>query len=510
VTDVAVSIRGLDKSFGSQRALDDVSLEVPAGSVHGLAGANGSGKSTLVKVLSGYHEPDRYEACAVWGQDVALPLKDAATHGIVVVQQDMALAEDLTVLENVAISGGLHPPAGRGMPLRRGVERKELRRVLRELGWTNVAPDARIRDLTAAQRAIVAIVRAVTLGLRSGTTRVLLILDEPTAYLSDKDSRELFGLLDRMISAGNSAILVSHRLNDIVEHCDHATVLRDARVVGRLTGKLEKAEIEDLMIGELAGRESLQARTRARKSAATRPRLTLKDFSCETARDVEVAIDPGEILGCTGLAGSGFEELPYGIAGVSWHTGTVSLDGASVAPGSIENAHAAGIGIVPDDRSARALWPVGSVAENLFMMEAPHGRLRYVRPMLKRRDRAVARRTMVDYGVTTREPDASVNSLSGGNQQKVVLGRVLARRDLRLVILHEPTSGVDVGARTGIYNILRRRVQESGLAVLLCSSDLEEVALLSDRVIVFAGGRVVARIDESDIAEDRLSRAMQL
>jgi ribose transport system ATP-binding protein len=501
----ALDVRGLVKVFGTNRVLNDVDFSVASGTIHGLIGLNGSGKSTMVKILSGLYPPTAYAGCAVWGIPVGLPLSRPAENGMYFVQQEIGLAEDMTVIENVLV--GRRAADGGGVdlrPLRLTGERDRYLTILGQMGWTDPDPDTRVSSLSAAEKALVAIVRAFATSGIEGDEKgsKLLILDEPTARLSEAEARRLFSVLRQFKGQGNAVILISHYLDEVLEHCDEVTVLRDGAAVANMrTRELTQERLEELM----TGRELQRTRERIGHAAVvdTSERLRLSNVSCGRAVDISFGIRPGEIVACTGLVGCGMEELPYAISGLRPYTGRISVDRRPLKLRSPVHAIASGIGIAPDDRARAAVWLAGSARENVVAPLRPGARnwLRALAPRRKRVDSRRTSRVLERYHVNTRNVAAPMRELSGGNQQKIVVGRLLEREDLKVLVLHEPTSGIDVDARKALYEIIRDRVDTEGIAVLLCSTDFEEVAILADRTLVMHKGATVVELGRSTAEE---------
>lgn len=501
----ALDVQGLVKVFGTNRVLKEVDFSVRTGTIHGLVGLNGSGKSTMVKILSGLYTPTSYQRCTVWETPVALPVGKPADYGMYFVQQDIGLAEDMSVLENVLVGGRAADGGGVDFrPLRLAGERDRYRAILGQLGWVEPEPDTRVSSLSAAEKALVAIVRAfATSGIESdGQGHKLLVLDEPTARLSEAEARRLFSVLHHFKQRGHAVILISHYLDEVLEHCDEVTVLRDGAAVTRVsTHELTQESLEELMTGH----DLQRARERIAHTAVVNApeRLSLSRVSCGRAVEVSFGIRPGEVVACTGLVGCGVEELPYAISGLRPYTGRITLERKPLKPRSPVHSIAAGIGIVPDDRTRAAVWLAGNARENVVAPMRP-GIRNWLRALAPRRKGADSNRTLrvLDrYQVNTRNVLAPMRELSGGNQQKIVVGRLLERDDLKVLILHEPTSGIDVDARKALYEIVHDRVEAEGIAVLLCSTDFDEVAILADRTLVMRKGTIVAELGRSTAEE---------
>jgi ribose transport system ATP-binding protein len=506
----AVALRGVSKKYGSTRALESVDFSVRKGEIHGLVGFNGSGKSTLAKILSGAVTPEPGGRCILWGSDHALPLRLAVKHGIATVPQTLGLDKTLTVLDNVNIGGVLARESGsRTWALRRRSEADRLRALLTELGWT-LDPMTEVGQLSPGEQAIVAIVRAfASTQLRQpsshespGSRLACIILDEPTAYLTADDTARLFRALRRLVSHGNSAILISHRMADIFSVCERVTVLREGRVVA--AESLDRTSVRSLtalMAGartpvgapstSMVGRrqspagESSNVETIKPRAAFDQPVLVVRGLSAGRLRDFRLDGHRGEVVGCTGLIGSGIDELSYAIVGAIPRTGEVRINGQRIYRGPSE-ARRKGLVLVPADRADQALWSEGSLEENLCLTATGGGR-RHMLYMSRRRYREAVKSTLEDYAVVARGPADKISELSGGNQQKLVVARALGAIGLKVLVLHEPTSGVDVGARASIYAMIKAHA-ERGLSVIVCSSDIEEIVQISDRIIIMVDG----------------------
>ena len=479
-----LAMRGICKSFGGTRALDAVDLTVNEGEIVALLGENGAGKSTLIKILAGVYPMDRGEigfrgAPATPG---ALPVR--------FIHQDLGLVDWMTIAENFGLALGF--PRRLGLIDRRAAARRAAA-ALAELG-VDLHPETRIRDLARAERALVAIARAL-----AGEGE-MLVLDEPTASLPAAEVERLFTALRRLRAKGVGMLYVSHRLDEVFALADQAVVLRD----GRLAGSGAVATLDaGALIGMIVGRAVARHR---RADAAPGPiRLECRDLSVAGGPPVNLSVRAGEILGLAGLVGAGQERLGRALFGLAPRSeGRILLDGIASAPDSPQAAMALGIGFVAGDRVGESTAPRLSVAENAFLNAYAHGMkpLSIVPPgRLARRAAALGRAV----GLRPNDPALPIEQLSGGNQQKVVVGRWLDQ-SARLLVFEDPTAGVDVGARADIYRLFAAAAA-SGAAIVVVSSDFEEIAELCDRALVFDRGAVVAEIAGAALTMERLLAA---
>jgi ribose transport system ATP-binding protein len=499
-----LSVRALTKTFGSARVLTDVELTVRPGEVHGLAGQNGSGKSTLIKIVTGLYTPDPGAEFEVDGEPVRLPVRWPEVHaaGISVVHQDLGLLDQLTVAENICIGG--FPTTRLGRISR--VRRDELAaRTLDRLG-VPLTPGRLVGTLTAAQRAEVAIARA----MRDHTPGSgLIILDESTRALSGADLEHIHQLLRRIAADGSSALMVSHSLPELIAVTDRVTVLRDGRVAGAglPTPGLSEPELARRMLGStveaVAPREN-RPRAPATSSTATTSTASATSFTPATAAtktspnaavmvtgltgpklaEVSFTVAPGEILGITGLPGSGYEQLPYLVTGAQPATGgqLVTRTGkVALARGSVAACLRAGVVLVPERRDRDGLAFELNVRDNISLPKLTrNGRPWFVARRWQQDDADAAVKTL---GIRPSTPSILVKQLSGGNQQKVLLAKWLTVGP-DLLVLHEPTQAVDIGARTDILHALQRAA-DTGVAVLLVSSEPEDLVATCDRILVY-------------------------
>jgi ribose transport system ATP-binding protein len=488
-----LSMSGITKSFPGVRALDGVDLEVQAGEVHCLLGQNGAGKSTLIKVLAGAHQPDT--GTIRWrGEPVTLRSPSAAMRlGIATIYQELDLVEHMSVAENVHLG---HEPTATGFVVRRRTARSSTAELLKRLGHPEIDPGRPVGELSAAQQQIVSMARALSHDVR------LIVIDEPSAALDPEEVDNLFRIAGDLTADGVAVVYISHRLEEIRRIGDRVTVLKDGRAVaGGLPAKSTPTrEIVALMTGR-----NVEYVFPPRPPAGTEhppPVLTVEGL----ARDGEFApldleLRPGEIVGLAGLVGSGRSEILETVYGARKPSaGRVLVDGRPLRPGSVRSAVRAGLGLAPEERKAQALLMLESVTRNVTVSTLS----RFARAgwLDRRAERAAARRATRELSLRPDNPDTPVRTLSGGNQQKAVLARWLLR-GCRVLLLDEPTRGVDVGARAELYAVVRRLADE-GLAVLLVSSEVPEVLGLADRVLVLREGRVVHTAPARELDEHRV------
>jgi ribose transport system ATP-binding protein len=484
--------RAIRKSFGGVEVLHGVDLDVTGGSVLALLGENGAGKSTLVRILAGDHAPDSGEI--VIGGEVhdALDPIAARALGVRMIFQELSDAPALTVAENISLGRW---PGRRGI-VRWSAVRERAVRALDELG-VDIDPDAPVATLRIGERQAVEIARAISDNARC------LILDEPTAALSGQEVERLFAAVRRLRDRGTALIYITHRLDEVVQIADRVEVLRDGSVVlEREVAGTSRADLVTAMVGRAVGEVTRPAP--AEIEAGVEPILAFEHASSAGAfEDVELAVRPGEVVALYGKLGSGTAEVAesaFGLRALS--EGRCLLKGSLHKPRAPHEAIAAGVGLVPADRQREGTFMVRSVAENLSVPSwgriSRHG-------MLRRASESRAyKRWHDELSIRSRnDPEQLISTLSGGNQQKVVLGRWLERESDVLVLI-EPTRGVDVGARMEIYRVIRKLARE-GMGVLVATSDYEEVVQLADRAAVMARGRIVGELDDEEITTERLT-----
>ncbi|MER7856574.1 sugar ABC transporter ATP-binding protein [Streptomyces bacillaris] len=483
----AVRIRGLSRNFGPVRALRDVSFDVPAGDITALLGENGAGKSTLLKILAGLQPPSE-GSVTVFGEEVTSfePADMLSRHGVAIVPQELSLLPDRTVAENV-LSGV--EPGNRWFPSRRRMLERTTE-LLAELDL-RLDPNASVRTLDLATRQLIVVARSIARGCR------VLILDEPTAMLTPAEADRLFALMDRLKAAGTTMLYVSHRMPEVFKLADHIQVLRDG---GHVASWRSEDTTPDQAVAAMVGRE-LGGFTRRSGAAAptAEPALKVRGLSGRRHRDVSFDLRPGEILGVAGLPDSGRVELLHNLfGGESGTAGTVELLGEPYERRNPIASVERRLAFVPGERRAQGLLTTMSVGENVGALTTrAFSRLGLIR---RRAFDTAAAEQARRLGVKTATLDQPITSLSGGNQQKAVLGRWLAI-DPGVLILDEPTRGVDIGAKAEIYAQLTG-LADKGLAILCSSSDLPELLTLTDRIAVMSEGRLVAVVASADATEE--------
>lgn len=498
----------ISKSFDGTLALDGVSLSVLPGEVHGLLGMNGSGKSTLIKVLAGVHAPDPGGHMQFNGQPISLPLKssDFRRLGMSFVHQNLGLVPSMTVLENLRLSQIAVSPRWH---IDWAAERRATEEILQRYGlevehWRQVA------ELSAVNRALLAIVRAFE-EIREECERTgqpgLLLLDEPTPFLPSEGVRQLFELMRQIASTGSSVIFISHDIDEVMEITDSVTVLRDGKVSGEITTR--EAD-RDQMIEMIIGR-NLVSTSRHQEQVADGaekvPFARVEGLAGEGIAPCDFTVGEGEILGLTGLIGSGYERVPYLLYGATQaEAGRMTTsDGEKIELSSMTPARAISLrfALLPGDRNEQSGVGTLSIFENMFL---PGLEDYYDNGVLRTgRMRSDAKRLGEAFEVRPNDPDMGLADLSGGNAQKVLIARWMNRTP-RFLLLDEPTQGVDVGTRANIFAALSQAT-EAGMSMICASSDAEQLDMICDRVLVFARGRIVAEITGDDLSKDAIVQA---
>jgi ribose transport system ATP-binding protein len=489
-----LEMRGISKAFPGVVALDRVDLRLEAGEVHMLLGENGAGKSTLMKILSGACRKDAGEI-VVDGEPVAIGSpRDALALGIRVIYQELSLVPQLSVAENIFL--GAAPTRIAGLIDWR-ILYARTSALLRDLGLDEAALDPRtpVSRLGLAQRQMVEIAKA----LASGDARIL-VMDEPTSSLTTREVTQLFALIGRLAARGVAIVYITHRLDEVFRIGRRITVLRDGRqITTRAIGDVTVSELVRLM----ANRDLTEHFPKTRVAPGAELLRVERVTVAGKLSDISFSLHAGEVVGIAGLLGAGRTELARVIAGADrCETGGVVVDGRAVRFRGPADAIALGIGLLPEDRKAHGLIAGLTVARNMAL---PHGRRLARLGVLPRRCEAALATPIADELRVKAAPGQPVRLLSGGNQQKVVLGKWLAG-DVRVFIFDEPTRGIDVGAKVEIYHLMNR-LTARGAGIIMISSELPELLGMSDRILVMHRGRIHAEIDRTDATEERVLTA---
>lgn len=497
-----LKVSGIGKRFPGVVALSEVSLDLAKGEVLALLGENGAGKSTLLKILSGAQQPDTGTIVLEGEPQVFAQPHEAQRKGIVTIYQEFTLIPTLSVAENIMIGR----EAGSAGFVNWPATFRAARQALERLGLS-IEPKRLVRDLSIADQQMVEIARALSVEAR------LIIMDEPTAALSAAEVGRLLDLVRVLRSRGIGIIYVTHRLDEVMAVCDRATVLRDGRLVGSVEVKSTNV---DHLIRMMVGRDlGVFAPIEGGAARAGPPALRISHIStgknsldphATAVSDISLSVQPGEILGIAGLVGAGRTELARAVFGADPISGgEVFVEGAAVRIRTPADAIALGIGLVPEDRKQQALFLSLAIRNNMAV--AAMGRLRA--PLNYISD-AWEKELVHDFrgalGIRMASPDQAIANLSGGNQQKVVLARWLALKP-KILIVDEPTRGIDVAAKAEVHQLIARLARD-GIAVIVISSELPEVIALADRIVTLCEGRLTGEISRSDVTEERLMRLM--
>lgn len=481
-----LSARGFSKAFYGSLVLQDVDLDVMAGEVHALLGQNGSGKSTLIKCLSGFHAPEAGAELSVGGRSVPLPLDPTRPRvlGLAFVHQQLGLAPDLTVLENLRVGRFI---TGRGWRIRWRENERHVRLALARVGLEEVEPHALVGSLSGVERAMLAIARALQ-ELEESDARVL-VLDEPTAYLPRDGVEQLFDAITTVTATGAGVVFVTHRLDEVARVADRVTVLRDgARVATAHTAELSERNLVELIVGRSIS-EFYPDAGEVREDVV----LSVENAAGRDVDTFSLRLHRGETVGVTGLVGMGQEKVPYVLFGADeGASGRMELDGRAFDLRTLrpDEAIKHGVGLLPADRLRHGGAGAATARENITLTTVrEYSRLGWIERSL---ERSTVLGLMQRLDVRPPEPEHLYAELSGGNQQKIVLAKWLASR-CRILLMHEPTQGIDVGARQEVFRHIRAFTDEGG-AVLISSTEYEDLAHLCDRVIVFRDGRPVAEL----------------
>jgi inositol transport system ATP-binding protein len=494
---------GISKSFPGVRALSSVNFEVGTDEIHAFLGENGAGKSTLLKILSGAQSPDSGIIEFAGNPVTFASPQDAQAKGIVTIYQEFTLAPDMTIAENVFIG---REPGSKLFVSRKKLE--EQTKILTGRIGLDRSPNALVRDLSVAEQQMVEIARAMSMKSR------LIVMDEPTSALSRTEVQKLFEIIRGLKRDGISTIFVTHRLEEVFEICDHYTVLRDGQHVGSgVVAETTLDKIIHLMVGRELGLLASRDQSFATREVALRVeglsrRRKNTDASAIELHDVSFAVHKGEILGIAGLVGAGRTETARAIFGAdTLDSGGIVIDGQGVKIHSPRDAIGNGIGLVPEDRKQQALFLALAIRTNLSI--AAHGRISAFRYFVSgSKEETLVEEYRKRLNIRMASGDQLVGNLSGGNQQKVVLARWLALRP-KVLIVDEPTRGIDVGAKVEVHNLLFQ-MAAAGIAIIVISSELPEVLALSDRIITMREGRVTGEIMRTDADQQKLMTLMTI
>ena len=495
----ALHVANLSKTFGGSRALHNVEITIGRGEIHGVLGQNGCGKSTFVKLLAGFHHPDPGSRTQLFGRTVTLPLapEESRRSGLSFVHQNLGLVPSLSVLENLRIAE-LTAPRRWHINWRR--ERRAAGDVFARIG-VDIDPMARLADLSAVDRALVAIARALE-SIRAAREHAgvpgLLVLDEPTPFLPHASVQKLFTLLRRIVADGASVILISHDIDEIMQITDRATVLRDGEVAGHF---VTAGAGRDAIIEQIIGRRMAAADAHVRPPSAAGRGVSIASLQGTSGHEISFDIDAGEILGVTGLAGAGFDRVLHHLFGsVRAAGGTLRIGARQIQLSQLtpKSAIDQGIALLPGDRLG-----AGGVGALPLLDNVCIGSLgSFVRRGVLRRSRMLAhtRRLAAEFDVRPPAPAKPLAQFSGGNAQKAMLAKWLDQKP-KLLLLEEPTQGVDVGARRQLWSAIRGAA-DGGAAVLCGSSDHGELASLCDRVLIFRQGRIIAELARAELTKE--------
>jgi simple sugar transport system ATP-binding protein len=487
-------VENIVKSFGGAKALAGVSLSVKSGEVHCIAGENGSGKSTLIKIMSGVHAPDTGLIRLGEKTFTALSPREAVQEGVQVIFQDFSLLPNLTVAENIALPTYI----SQNSRFLSKKESKEIARTALDLIGIDIDINTPVADISIASKQLIAIARATNLGVK------MLFMDEPTTALTRKEIKRLFEVVEQIKARGVATVFVSHKIDEIQEICNTITILRNGEVVA---DGLMKDYKRDAISEAMIGLNISETRIAPPLKKSTSKIIEVKNLTTKpTFADVSFSIAPGEILGVTGLLGSGRTELAEAIFGqYPVDSGEIIVEGKTIPLNSSSAAIKAGIGYVPPDRLTQGLFLEQSILRNLVAVGIDQYQGRGG-SLAKNRLIEAGEKWIKDLRIKTKNSQNPVTSLSGGNQQRVVLAKWLAMKP-RLMILNGPTVGVDIGSKREILEIIRDRAQE-GMAFLVVSDDIPELVQICHRVLVIKNGQVSKEFSETELDENILYKEL--
>jgi ABC-type sugar transport system ATPase subunit len=482
-----IHISNMHKTFPGVHALKGVSLDLFSGEVHALVGENGAGKSTLIKIISGAYSFTEGTYLIQGGNAGIKSTRDAIIKGISVIYQELNLVPSLSIAENIFF--------GR-LPSRRGrVLWKELfSQAQKYLGMVGLdcRPDMKVQYLSVAQQQLVEIAKSLSVNTR------VIIMDEPTSALSPNEIKGLFGVIAKLKADGVSILYVSHKLEEIFEIADRISVFRDGSCVGTMmTGEVDQQKLIEMMVGRKLS-DMFPPTDRIPGDTV----LEVKGLTTDKVSDLSFSVRRGEIAGFSGLMGAGRSEMTLGLFGADKRSaGTVILDGKKVEKDSTAAAHAAGMGLVTENRKSGGLLPNLSVKMNMTIASLDQfSRLAHI---FSSRETAEAANQVDKLSIKTPSINQLITKLSGGNQQKVLLSRWLLKKNLKLLIIDEPTRGIDIGAKSEIYNLMNILAKQ-GLAILMVSSELPEIIGMCDRIYVMKNGKITGEFNREDATETAL------
>lgn len=481
-----LEMRGITKRFPGVTALDQVDFELEKGEVHVLLGENGAGKSTLIKMLSGAYQPDEGEIL-MDGEKVDISsAMEAQALGISTIYQEFNLVPQLTVAENIFLG---RQPRSFGI-VNRNKMRKDAQELLERIK-VRVDADARVESLGVAQRQMVEIAKALSLDAR------ILIMDEPTASLSGQEVERLFEIIYGLQEDEVGVIFISHHLEEVTEIGDRVTILRDGEYVDQVPASTDRSEFVRLMVGR-----DIEDQFPRRKPELGDTLMEIKNISQKgVLEDISFELRAGEVVGIAGIVGAGRTELAEAIFGsVPADSGEVSVGGETLRPGQPREAKSRGIGFITEDRQGEGIVPPLSVSENLGL--AAMGENSSAGLVNRRKQRQQAEKMIEDLNIRTPGPDQEIRYLSGGNQQKVVIGKWLLNES-KILIMDEPTRGIDVGAKVEIYELIND-LTENGAGIVMISSELPEVLGMSDRVLVMSQGRITGELSAEEATQENV------
>jgi len=492
----ALSIRNLSKTFGGTHALNSVDLDLEAGEIRAVVGQNGCGKSTLIKILAGYYVPDPDAEVSVYGEPLHLGHPGAGeSAGIRFVHQDLGLVSTLDTVDNLALGRGYENMSNGRIQWRPEVE--DARKALADFGYPDLDVRKPVGRLSISERTAVAVARAVT--THKVATRIL-VLDEPTANLPGSEAKRLFDLVRRIRETGIAVLFVSHHIDEVFSVSDSVTVLRDGlHIHTGPTKDLDEDRLVELMIGRALVVDHGVKHAPARDDVV----LSVQHMSAPALDEFDLELHAGEVVGVAGITGSGRESVAMAIFGGVARTGSVRVEGREILDQRPDRAMAAGVGLVPAERHANAALVGSSLSDNITVTDP--GRA-FIRGLLRRRAESSDVRSWLErLHVKPSTPHTKMSTLSGGNQQKVVIARWL-RMEPKVLILDEPTQGVDIGAKTEIQRLVAEAAQQ-GMAVLVVSSDSGELARLCSRVLVLRGGVIADELHGDRLHTDAVTAA---